>query len=356
MKAKKIRVEKKAKLQTLDPLGVQPKLSLPEDQIKDQLGLGTSVVFSFDSTGSMRSCIDDVRQKLKDLAKEMFQSIPELKIGIIAHGDYCDNERCVIALDLTNDLGKILDFLHSTPNTSGGDAPECYELALNTAGKLSWPPTGGSLVLIGDATPHGPNYPLNTDHLDWRQELQGLLERGIKVIPMQCLPHHNRGNTFWAEVAKICQTPLVLMQDFAESAMNLGAAVYASASPKHYDTYMRSAPVMRCMSGAGGHLISSNMAKFSAFAEGDTDEVEHLNTMDSPTPLEREDSKLMDEILVDKDFFKEAILHPVVGISMAEKPIEPSWGPATYTTTGEDNPSPSKKWSANIYKAEEWKA
>jgi hypothetical protein len=109
---------------------------ITKEQLKEQLGLGTNVVFSFDTTGSMRSCIDDVRQKLKDLSKEMFQLIPDLKIGVIAHGDYCDHDRCLIALDLTNDLGKILDFLHNTPNTSGGDAPECYELALTRQGNF----------------------------------------------------------------------------------------------------------------------------------------------------------------------------------------------------------------------------
>lgn len=224
----------KAKKPTAEKMEDQTK-----EKLKEQLGLGTNIVFSFDTTGSMHPCIADVRQKLKDLSKDMFQNIPGLRIGIIAHGDYCDNERCVVALDLTNDLEKILEFLHSTPNTSGGDADECYELALNTARALSWPESGGSLVLIGDADPHGPDYPLNTNHLDWKVELQGLLEKGIKVFPMQCLAKYSKTG-FWDEVAKLSQTPLLKLNDFKESADSLEAVAYASAGEEVYDHYAAS--------------------------------------------------------------------------------------------------------------------
>ena len=54
--------------------------------------------------------------------------------------------------------------------TSDGNADECYELVLyEVRAKLSWTSgTKRSLVLIGDANPHEPNYPQNTMRLDWK--------------------------------------------------------------------------------------------------------------------------------------------------------------------------------------------
>jgi hypothetical protein len=46
------------------------------------------VVFSFDTTGSMSQCIGEVRRKVKQVISRLFQEIPGIKIGIVAHGDY----------------------------------------------------------------------------------------------------------------------------------------------------------------------------------------------------------------------------------------------------------------------------
>ena len=50
-------------------------------------------------------------------------------------------------------------------STFGGDFEECYELVLREARtKFKWSKDDGvtkSVVVIGDATPHGPKYPLN---------------------------------------------------------------------------------------------------------------------------------------------------------------------------------------------------
>ena len=74
--------------------------------------------------------------------------------------------------------------------TGGGDWEECYELVLNeTREKLSWTPgTQRSLVMIGDAIPHRPSYPMNKKKLDWKVEAQKLLnEVGVKIYAVQAL-------------------------------------------------------------------------------------------------------------------------------------------------------------------------
>ena len=48
------------------------------------------VVFSFDTTGSMYPCLTQVRRHVKSTVTRLGEEIPGIRIGIIAHGDYCD--------------------------------------------------------------------------------------------------------------------------------------------------------------------------------------------------------------------------------------------------------------------------
>ena len=70
----------------------------------------------------------------------------------------------------------------------GGDWEECYELVLHeTRTKLSWTPdTQRSLVMIGDAIPHSPSYPLNSLKLDWKKEAKDLADQlGVRIYSVQ---------------------------------------------------------------------------------------------------------------------------------------------------------------------------
>lgn len=72
-------------------------------------------------------------------------------------------------------LPDVVTFVQETEGTGGGDIPECYELALRQAAIASWSPWGHRvLVVIGDAYPHAPDYHLNTDNIDWRDQLDAL--------------------------------------------------------------------------------------------------------------------------------------------------------------------------------------
>lgn len=204
-------------------------------EMRNNLKNCTALVVSFDTTGSMSPAIKQVRQKLRDLVEMMTADIPDLKVGLIAHGDYCDGDNCIAILDLTNDLEKIMNFIANAPNTSGGDAPECYEYALQTAKGMSWPKEGGSLVLIGDDEPHEQN----PNNIDWRKEVAELLEKNVKVFPMQCLhnPHRSRQNKFWEEVSGLSGTPLLMLESFSDSANVLEAVAYSAAGDEAYKNY-----------------------------------------------------------------------------------------------------------------------
>lgn len=59
------------------------------------------VCFSFDSTGSMVACIAQVRRVVQDVTRQLFSQVPNLHVGIMAHGDYCDGPDFLTVLDLT---------------------------------------------------------------------------------------------------------------------------------------------------------------------------------------------------------------------------------------------------------------
>jgi hypothetical protein len=71
-----------------------------------------------------------VRAKLKDCCTRLIQDIPNIRIGIIAHGDYCDAESTYVIrmLDLTSDTQVLVDFAVNVPRTGGGDCEEVDNL------------------------------------------------------------------------------------------------------------------------------------------------------------------------------------------------------------------------------------
>ena len=93
------------------------------------------VVFSFDTTGSMYPCLAQVRRNVKNTVTRLFEEIPGIRIGVIAHGDYCDKGSTYVTshLPLTKDVNAIVKFVETVKPTGGGDAPECYELVLHEA-------------------------------------------------------------------------------------------------------------------------------------------------------------------------------------------------------------------------------
>lgn len=169
----------------------------------ERTGQGVDLVVSFDTTGSMYPCITQLRRKVEEAIRKLFQEIPNLRVGIIAHGDYCDAGRPYVTkiLDLTDNEDIICNFVRRVESTGGGDAPECYELVLHQARSLQW--TAGrakALVLIGDDVPHGPNYRLNTQKLNWRNELDCLQEMDVSVYGVQAL-NRSHATSFYEEIA-----------------------------------------------------------------------------------------------------------------------------------------------------------
>jgi predicted DNA-binding WGR domain protein len=161
------------------------------------------IVFSFDTTGSMYPCLTQVRRNIKDTVARLATELPDIRIGIIAHGDYCDKNSTYVTkhLPLTSDVNSICKFAEKVGPTGGGDAPECYELVLHEARSQPWTEgTTRALVLIGDDVPHTVAH--NPGKLDWRKEAQELTKEGVAIYAVQALNRKHATN-FYQELARI---------------------------------------------------------------------------------------------------------------------------------------------------------
>jgi hypothetical protein len=195
------------------------------------------VVISFDTTGSMYPCLTEVRQNVEGLINQLFVDVPNIRIGLIAHGDYCDGARMYSSVDLTDDRSKLVSFIRRAERTSGGDAEECYEYVINRVRSFSWAAgKSRAFILIGDDVPHGPSYPDNKGRLDWRNELKILHELGVKTYPVQALARRH-ADLFYDEMARIAGTVKITLDQFSYVADLIKAITYAQLGNERVEQF-----------------------------------------------------------------------------------------------------------------------
>lgn len=150
------------------------------------------MVIAFDTTGSMSAYINAVKTHVKELVPKLFSSNPDLRIGIVAFGDYCDMKskddfgRAYQVLDLTDDENKIIQFINKAQDTFGGDGDEFYELVIKKiTEETAWREgSTKAVLLIADAAPHKVGYSykniVSNAQIDWRKEAEKASKLGIK--------------------------------------------------------------------------------------------------------------------------------------------------------------------------------
>lgn len=202
--------------------------------------MSVDIVVSFDTTGSMYPALAEVRRKVSDLITTLFAHVPDLRMGIITHGDYVDGDLLLTTHPLSTDKTSLVQFVKTAPQTGGGDAPEAYEYILKVARELyTWRSEAKKvLVLIGDATPHevGYRYPGNTirrltNHsfvnlYDWKVEAKELVNHGITIYPIQALNHYG-SKGFYESLATISNTPKLDLHQFSNIIPILTVVVFA---------------------------------------------------------------------------------------------------------------------------------
>ena len=150
------------------------------------------MVIAFDTTGSMARYINAVKSHVKELIPKLFKQNPDLRIGIVAFGDYCDmpsKDRFGSAYqvcELTDDEDILIEFITNAQNTYGGDSNEFYELVIKKiVEETNWREgSTKAVLLIADAEPHKVGYSYSdrvvNNQIDWREEAKKAAEKGIK--------------------------------------------------------------------------------------------------------------------------------------------------------------------------------
>lgn len=162
-----------------------------KDIAPKEVGL-LDMVIAFDTTGSMAAYIDAVRQEVAELIPRLFKDNENLRLGIVAFGDYCDMKnaqefgdayQCLMPTDNEND---IIKFVRESKDTNGGDGDEFYELVIKKIVEET-PWREGStraVLLISDANPHTLGYSYKdyvvNNQIDWRKEAGKAAEMKIK--------------------------------------------------------------------------------------------------------------------------------------------------------------------------------
>lgn len=202
------------------------------------------VVVSFDTTGSMYPCLTQVRREVEKFIGGMFREFEELRIGIIAHGDYCDKDDpyTIIYRELSRDAVGLSKFVREVEQTYGGDADECYELVLNLAhsDKMGWREDADKIfIMIGDASPHSPSYSDNKDRLDWREEAEELAKCGIKVFAVHALAGlRSSSRGFYKRVAENTLGVYLTLDQFSDIIDLIKATVYQQSGEEKLSEFI----------------------------------------------------------------------------------------------------------------------
>jgi hypothetical protein len=199
-----------------------------------------NIIFSFDTTGSMYPCLSEVRRKVKETVGVLFTEMPDLKIGIVAHGDYCDKNRPYITkhFPLSSDVKAIQNFVEKVEPTSGGDLPECYEMVFYEVKSSNWDADAEIkiLVMIADDVPHQPNEAQNYLHLDWKHELTELVAKGIKVYGVQCLGKRH-ATPFYTNMASLTGGIRIELHQFQHVLELIKGICYKQAGPERFAAF-----------------------------------------------------------------------------------------------------------------------
>ncbi len=190
------------------------------------------VVFTLDQTGSMRPVTHEAKRRIKDASAKLFADIPDLRIGFIGHGDYCDYRTYVTKELEPTALPQSLEaFLDKLEGVGGGDAPEAYEEALYQATRLSWREGAKKvLVVVGDEVPHETSYRAQNGQKvrDWREETNKLADMGVVIHGVQCLGNRH-ASSFYSKMAGATGGQHLHLQQFANIVELIEAVAYQQA-------------------------------------------------------------------------------------------------------------------------------
>lgn len=182
-----------AETKTTINVTAEPEEKLSFDKVAPKGHGNLDMVIAFDTTGSMAAYIDDVRHQVADMIPRLFKDNENLRLGIVAFGDYCDMKNPEVfgdayqCIPLTDNENDIIKFVKESKDTSGGDGDEFYELVLKKIiDESPWrEDSSKAILLIADAAPHEIGYTYRDfvvgNQIDWKQEARKAADMKIKI-------------------------------------------------------------------------------------------------------------------------------------------------------------------------------
>ena len=121
-----------------------------------------NVVFLIDTTGSMDTYINGVKDRAIEFSRILASKGAAYKLGLIGFGDLGEKEKPSV-YNFTDDVPKFQKQVKNIPRTYGGDIPESSLDALETGMELLKAHKGATgakniFILITDAPPHVPTF------------------------------------------------------------------------------------------------------------------------------------------------------------------------------------------------------
>lgn len=206
----------------------------------EEVEVPTDMVIAFDTTGSMRVYIAEVRKHVQKTINELFETVPNLRLKIVAFGDYCDMVsssefgKAYQQIELTNNKAALIQFVQDAKDTGGGDQEEFYELVLHRIiNETSWRKEANkAILLIADHDPHEEGYSLSpfvkNAQYDWRKEAASAASKGIKVDTLRIIP----GTSWYAELSKITNGSCMDFRSSGKTSELVMGATYLSSRSK----------------------------------------------------------------------------------------------------------------------------
>jgi Mg-chelatase subunit ChlD len=160
------------------------------------------VVFAIDTTGSMSDEIQTVKEKIKNMARDIKSGrpSPDVRFGLVAFRDRGD-DYVVKSFPFTRDIQGFSSLVNALNADGGGDTPESVNEALDVAvNKMNWERGQGTqklVFLIGDAGPH-TDY-ANSNSYDTIARQAG--QKGISIYSIGCSGIDSFGQEVFRQVA-----------------------------------------------------------------------------------------------------------------------------------------------------------
>ena len=195
------------------------------------------MVIAFDTTGSMAAYIEAVRKEVSELVPRLFKNNEDLRLGVVAFGDYCDMKnaqefgdayQCLMPTDNEN---AIVKFINESKDTSGGEGDEFYELVIKKVVEETPWREGATkvLLLISDACPHSLGYTYRDyvvgNQIDWRKDAEKAASMGIKIDTVSIT-----GEPWYKELSDMTNGISTLFQSSCKTARLVEAATLARGS------------------------------------------------------------------------------------------------------------------------------